>query len=90
LQALLSELLPVHELDAKINRNFEVFTPTDFLPAITQHIPDKGAQIWVVQQQDLPHPRRLNILQLGDEYFASRRVEWTWEAGALNAGAAAS
>jgi hypothetical protein len=25
-------------LDAKINRNFEVFTPTDFLAAITQHI----------------------------------------------------
>jgi len=31
-------------LNAKINRNFEVFTPTDFLAAITQHIPDKGAQ----------------------------------------------
>jgi hypothetical protein len=30
-------------LNAKINRNFEVFTPTDFLAAITQHIPDKGA-----------------------------------------------
>ena len=29
---------------AKINRNFEVFTATDFLIAITQHIPDKGAQ----------------------------------------------
>lgn len=29
----------------KINRNFEVFTPTDFLAAITQHIPDKGAQM---------------------------------------------
>jgi hypothetical protein len=25
-------------LNAKINRNFEVFTPTDFLAAITQHI----------------------------------------------------
>jgi hypothetical protein len=32
-------------LNAKINRNFEVFTPTDFLTAITQHIPDKGAQM---------------------------------------------
>jgi hypothetical protein len=32
-------------LNAKINRNFEVFTPTDFLAAVTQHIPDKGVQI---------------------------------------------
>ncbi len=32
-------------LNAKINRNFEVFTPTDFLAAITQHIPDKGTQL---------------------------------------------
>ena len=32
-------------LNAKINRNFEVFTPTDFLAAITQHIPDKGTQM---------------------------------------------
>ena len=32
-------------LNAKINRNFEVFTATDFLAAITQHIPDKGAQV---------------------------------------------
>ena len=32
-------------LNAKINRNFEVFTPTEFLAAITQHIPDKGAQM---------------------------------------------
>ena len=32
-------------LNAKINRNFEVFSPTDFLAAITQHIPDKGAQM---------------------------------------------
>ncbi|HWT83259.1 MAG TPA: transposase, partial [Candidatus Methylomirabilis sp.] len=31
--------------NAKINRNFEVFTPTDFLAAITLHIPDKGAQM---------------------------------------------
>lgn len=33
------------KLNPKINRNFEVFTPTDFLAAITQHIPDKGAQM---------------------------------------------
>ena len=32
-------------LNAKINRNFKVFTATDFLAAITQHIPDKGAQM---------------------------------------------
>ena len=32
-------------LNAKINRNFEVSTATDFLAAITQHIPDKGAQM---------------------------------------------
>jgi hypothetical protein len=32
-------------LNPKINRNFEVFTPTDFLATITQHIPDKGAQM---------------------------------------------
>ena len=32
-------------LNAKINRNFEIFTATDFLAAITQHIPDKGAQM---------------------------------------------
>jgi hypothetical protein len=32
-------------LNAKINRNFELFTPTDFVAAITQHIPDKGAQM---------------------------------------------
>src|ERR1019366_6827142 len=31
-------------LNAKINRNFEVFTPSDFLAAITQHIPNTGAQ----------------------------------------------
>ena len=32
-------------LNPKINRNFEIFTPTDFLAAITQHIPDKSAQM---------------------------------------------
>jgi hypothetical protein len=31
-------------LNPKINRNFEVFTPTDVLAAITQHIPDKEAR----------------------------------------------
>ena len=30
---------------AGINRNFEVISATDFLAAITQHIPDKGAQM---------------------------------------------
>jgi len=54
-------------LNAKINRNFEVFTPTDFLAAITQHIPDKGSQMvcyygWYsnkmrgVRQRGLPPP----------------------------------
>lgn len=32
-------------LNAKINRNFQIFTSTDFLAAITQHIPDKGVQM---------------------------------------------
>jgi len=32
-------------LNAKINRDFEVFTPADFLAAITQHVPDKGTQM---------------------------------------------
>jgi len=32
-------------MSVKINRNFEVFSPTDFLAAITQHIPDKGVQM---------------------------------------------
>src|ERR1039457_4984404 len=27
------------------SRSFEVFTPTDFLAAITRHIPNKGAQM---------------------------------------------
>jgi hypothetical protein len=29
----------------KIGRNFQVFTATDFLAAVTHHIPDKGAQL---------------------------------------------
>lgn len=32
-------------MNAKIKRNFAVFTPTDFLAAITQHIPDKNVQM---------------------------------------------
>ncbi|MFM8360669.1 MAG: transposase, partial [Verrucomicrobiota bacterium] len=32
-------------LNPKIHRNFEVFTPVDFLATIAQHIPDKGAQM---------------------------------------------
>jgi hypothetical protein len=33
------------KLNPKINRNFEIFTGPDFLATITQHIPDKGAQM---------------------------------------------
>jgi hypothetical protein len=29
----------------KIGRNFQIFTATDFLAAVTHHIPDKGAQL---------------------------------------------
>ena len=32
-------------MSAKSHRNFEIFEPTDFIAAITQHIPDKGAQM---------------------------------------------
>ena len=32
-------------LNPKIQRNFEVFTPCDFIGAITQHIPDKSFQL---------------------------------------------
>jgi len=32
-------------MSVKINRNFEIFSPADFLAAITQHIPDKGVQM---------------------------------------------
>jgi len=31
-------------LNPKIQRNFEVFSPCDFIAAITQHIPDKSFQ----------------------------------------------
>ena len=31
-------------MNEKIGRNFEVFTPSDFTAAITQHIPDKSFQ----------------------------------------------
>lgn len=33
------------EINPKIQRNFEVFTPWDFIAAITQHIPDKSFQL---------------------------------------------
>ena len=33
------------EMNQKIHRNFEIFTPTDFIAAITQHIPDKSFQL---------------------------------------------
>ena len=32
-------------MNAKIHRNFEVFSPCDFIAAITQHIPDKSFQL---------------------------------------------
>jgi len=32
-------------LNAKIHRNFEVFAAEDFLAALSQHIPDRGAQM---------------------------------------------
>jgi hypothetical protein len=32
-------------MNPKIQRNFEVFTPCDFIAAITQHIPDKSVQL---------------------------------------------
>jgi hypothetical protein len=32
-------------MNPKIRRNFEVFTPCDFIAAITQHIPDKNFQL---------------------------------------------
>jgi len=33
------------KLNPKINRNFEVFDPVDFLATLSQHIPDKGVQM---------------------------------------------
>ena len=33
------------KMSAKTHRNFELFDPTDFIAAITQHIPDKGVQM---------------------------------------------
>jgi len=32
-------------MNPKIHRNFEIFTPCDFIAAITQHIPDKSFQL---------------------------------------------
>jgi len=33
------------EMNEKINRNFEIFSPCDFIATITQHIPDKSFQL---------------------------------------------
>lgn len=33
------------KLNPKINRNFEIFDPVDFLAVLSQHIPDKGVQM---------------------------------------------
>ena len=33
------------EMSEKIHRNFEIFSPCDFIAAITQHIPDKSFQL---------------------------------------------
>jgi hypothetical protein len=35
----------VHRGRRVLGRNFEVFTPWDFIAAITQHIPDKSFQL---------------------------------------------
>jgi hypothetical protein len=32
-------------MNPKIHRNFQIFTPCDFIAAITQHIPDKSFQL---------------------------------------------
>ena len=32
-------------MNPKIHRNFQIFTPCDFIAAITQHIPDKNFQL---------------------------------------------
>ena len=32
-------------LNPKINRNFQIFDPVDFLAVLSQHIPDKGVQM---------------------------------------------
>ena len=32
-------------MNKKIGRNFEVFTPCDFIAGITKHIPDKSFQL---------------------------------------------
>ena len=32
-------------MNPKIHRNFQIFTPFDFIAAITQHIPDKSFQL---------------------------------------------
>jgi hypothetical protein len=48
-------------MNPKIQRNFEVFSPCDFIAAITQHIPDKSFQLvryygWYSNKMRLPVP----------------------------------
>jgi hypothetical protein len=43
--ALTGKVLYRSKMSAKTHRNFELFEPTDFIAAITQHIPDKGVQM---------------------------------------------
>ena len=51
--------LPLRHGNKKIGRNFEVFTPWDFIAAITQHIADKSFQLvryygWYSKQDAQP------------------------------------
>src|ERR1035438_4918429 len=59
-------------LNAKINRNFEVFSPTDFLAAITQHIPDKGAQMVRYYGWDSNKTRGPSHLRLQPQWVVRR------------------
>ena len=44
-------------MNPKIQRNFEVFNPCDFIARITQHIPDKSFQLVRVESaRDPPEP----------------------------------
>ena len=45
LTAPAGKVLYKSKMSAKTHRNFELFEPTDFIAAITQHIPDKGVQM---------------------------------------------
>ena len=80
-------------LNAKINRNFEVFTATDFIAAITQHIPDKGAQMvryygWYSNKMrgirhrplrpGLPRNRATFRALPGRSVAAARPLSWRW------------